>query len=54
MVSVEMRWNNGVLEFRSLIIRERSIYVGSEPHRDELYVDWENSHTEWAAVPVKD
>jgi len=52
--AVEMRWNNGVLEFRALIVRERELYNDGEPYGDEIYVDWNNRYTEWKPVPVHD
>jgi len=54
MESVELRWNNGILEYRALIIRERDVYRDSEPCGDELYVDWSNQYTEWKPVPQAD
>ena len=54
MESVELRWNDGVLEYRSLIIREREVYQDSEPYGEELFVDRTDLYTEWKAVPQAD
>ena len=51
MEAVELRFRDGILEYRALIIHERDTYRDSEPSGEELYVDWDERYTEWKAVP---
>lgn len=50
MQAVEMRYLDGKLQYRALIIQEREVHLGHERFRDELYVDPENQYTEWEDV----
>lgn len=51
METVELRWNNGVLEYRCLLIHERDLWRDGEPCGEELYVDYKNRYSDWKAVP---
>jgi hypothetical protein len=55
MNAVEFRVNAGVLEYRSLIIRERDVYRDGDPCGEELWIDYKNQYTDWmpVAIPVK-
>ncbi len=50
MQSVELRWNNGVLEYRALILHERTEYIEGQT-LDKLTVDWGCLYTDWTPVP---
>lgn len=51
MQAVEMRYLDGKLQYRALIIQEREVHLGHERFRDELYVDREDQYTNWKDVP---
>lgn len=51
MESVQMRWKDSILEYRSLIILESETELSHGGWSISLRISDERPHTEWAPVP---
>ena len=52
METVEFRINNGNLEYRCLLIHERSVNRDNELSGDKLFIDCSNRYTDWKPIPT--
>lgn len=52
--AVRLRWNNGVLEYSSLIVHDNDIPMYNECSLNCLQLEWRELYTEWKPVPQKD
>lgn len=51
MEAAELRWNKGILEYRSLLLYECDVYRDGEPCGTKLRVE-QKQYSEWQPVPI--